>query len=443
MMRRIAVILVLAAGVCLFFVAAAGPVQAGEMDILVNKLVEKGILTRAEAEALITEMRAEAERTKSTEPEPAPQPGQETSPGAAPQTAKAAAVEEAKNANADLPAWVRKMTVKGDVRLRYQNDDTQGDFQSPRGRERARFRIGADVEVAEHWKVGFGLTTGSADPRSANQTFQQTFETPDIRLDYAYAQYQPWQFLKFIGGKQKNQLWRPKDMMWDTDIRPEGITAPFNTKLDGVELFGLPAFYRLAEFKSNNDDSYMWLVNAGADFKFSKNMNLKVAATYFDFANMKGNSFKWSSGTNSTDAAGNLIYDYDSFTADGEFSIRFPGPVPYAAAFGQYVYAIEPEHDNQGWLAGIKFGHRRLNKFAQWQVKYNYRRFERDAWPDFFPDKDFAGGGTNAKGHEVEAYFGLSKNISLKFDYYFEVKPIKEEEFGKQKLIQVDLLLKF
>ena len=93
--------------------------------------------------------------------------------------------------------------------------------------------------------------------------------------------------------------------------------------------------------------------------------------------------------------------------------------------------------------AGVKFGHRKLNKFAHWQARYNYRHLERDAWPDFLPDSNFADGGTNVKGHEVEVKFGLSRNVTLGLDYYFDVKPIKDPEYGKQKLLQVDLLLKF
>ncbi|MBW1787176.1 MAG: putative porin [Deltaproteobacteria bacterium] len=431
MIKRMLLTVLLIAGVFLFAWAERNPTWAGETEILINKLVEKGILTQDEAKALLKEMQNEAVRQKSTVKQ------------VASDTAREVAQKEAKVAAAEVPNWVKKIKVKGDLRLRYQDQDSEGDLLPARSRERLRFRIGADTEVAEHWKVGFGLATGGPDPRSTNQSFSQTFQTPDIRLDYAYAQYQPWQFLKFIGGRQKNQLWRPKDLLWDSDIRPEGTTAPFTYKLNGVELFGLPAFYRLAEFKSSKEDSYMWLVNAGANFKFAETMNLKFAATYYDFANMVGNSFIWSSGSNSTDADGNLIYDYDSFAAEGEFGIKFPGPVPYAAAFGQYIYALDPDRDNKGWLAGVKFGHKKVKKFAQWLVKYNYRHLERDAWPDFLPDSDFADGRTNAKGHEFEIKFGLAKNITLGLDYYFDVKPIKDQEFGKQKVLQVDLLLKW
>jgi polyhydroxyalkanoate synthesis regulator phasin len=68
--------------------------HAGEVDKLVSKLVEKGVLTRSEADALVGEMKQEAEKQKETE-----------------------------KAEAKIPDWVRKTRLYGDLRLRYQYED--------------------------------------------------------------------------------------------------------------------------------------------------------------------------------------------------------------------------------------------------------------------------------------------------------------------------------
>ena len=82
---------------------------------------------------------------------------------------------------------------------------------------------------------------------------------------------------------------------------------------------------------------------------------------------------------------------------------------------------------------------------TQSEAKYNYRRLERDAWPDFLPDSDFFGGDTNVKGHEVEFKFGLHKYVTMGLDYYHS-EPIRlpagQPELDED-LIQIDLLLKF
>jgi hypothetical protein len=101
--------------------------------------------------------------------------------------------------------------------------------------------------------------------------------------------------------------------------------------------------------------------------------------------------------------------------------------------------------DNEGYLVGVKFGHKNVKKLWQWQGKYNYRRLERDAWPDFLPDSDFYDGATNAKGHEVEFQLGLQKNVDLKLDYYSS-ELIRQAPGGTaepEDLLQIDLNVKW
>ena len=100
-MKRIACLLLLIA--VTFLLLPAGTVQAltGEAGILINKLVEKGILTKAEGRQLLKEMQSEAEKLKST----ADQTGSDTTKKSDPKEAKTAAV--------DIPKWVQKIKLKG------------------------------------------------------------------------------------------------------------------------------------------------------------------------------------------------------------------------------------------------------------------------------------------------------------------------------------------
>jgi len=70
--------------------------------------------------------------------------------------------------------------------------------------------------------------------------------------------------------------------------------------------------------------------------------------------------------------------------------------VPLVAVFGQYVKS-DADVDSKGWLVGVKFGHKKVKELGQWQVKYNYRRLKKDAWPDFLLDSDSYGGATDEK----------------------------------------------
>jgi polyhydroxyalkanoate synthesis regulator phasin len=407
--------------------SGAATANASQVDMLIKKLVEKGILSATEAEALVSEMQKEE-----------------------------ATAEGEKGKMPSIPKWVEKIDFKGDFRLRYQREETDNSNQPSRSRGRYRLRAGVVADVTDQWDAGFGICSGGANPRSTLQSFDNGFETPDLRLDYAFATYKPWKFASITGGKFKNPIWQPNVFLWDSDIRPEGGAAQLKYKLDkgkGIEVFATPAFFVLEEFAGQTDDPIMWTIQAGGKFNLTDRIYLKVAGAYYGTDNVKGNSFTYSAGTNSTNAAGKLIYGYDTITADLEAGFTLPGPVPFFAITGTYVRNTSADDDtdgdgfddNQGWLAGFKCGHSKLDKFGRWQFIYNYRRLERDAWLDILPHSSFYNGSTNVKGHEFAFKFGLHKNIDLTADYYkaeqIRLNPDNLER--EQNWLAVDLNLKW
>jgi len=355
-------------------------VWAGENDVLIDILKKKGILTPQEAKEVLSEIQIENDKNK-------------------------ARVKEVESSGFKLPKWVENTKVKGDFRFRYQYQDTDEHDKESRDRWRMRWRFGLETDVNERWKTAFRLASGGGDPRSRNLTLTDTFETSNVQLDLAYAQLDPNKHWSLTAGKFKNPLWKTKDLLWDSDINPEGIGVKFlNYKINQFELFVTPGFYVLEEFKSDTSDPWLGLIQAGAKVKLSDNLYLKFAGAFYSFQDLKGNSFEHSSETNSTDADENLKY--------------------------------------LGYLAGFKFGHKKVKKFGQWQVKYNYRRLEQDAWPDFLPDSDFYDGQTDVKGNEIEFKFGLAKNVTIGLDYY-KAEPIDRKPSIEEDLLQLDLVLKY
>jgi len=383
-------------------------VHAGETEVLIKKLIQRGILSKADGEEMLNKV----SKSKGTE------------------------------TTMELPNWVKNIKLKGDLRFRYQYEDTDNDGNDSRDRYRIRLRLGAETKVNDKWKAGFGLSSGGDDPRSTNQTLENTFQSPDVRIDYAYAKFTPSAWASLMCGKFKNPIWGAKDLLWDGDIRPDGAAAHLKFKAATAEIFMTPAYFILDEYKTDKNDPAMWLVQIGTKVKMGKAIYFEVAGTYDDFSNVTGNRFEHSAGTNSVDSKGRLTQNYDSLAVDGEFAVHIPGPVPLVAAFGQYVKS-DADDDGKGWLVGIKFGHKKVKQLGQWQVKYNYRRLEKDAWPDFLPDSDFYGGKTDSKGNEVEFKLGLAKHVAFGLDYYFDVKPINGDADREQKLLQADLVLKW
>ncbi len=409
--RKLLAVLVIVTVHLFVFALIPGSSLAGDVDILVDKLVEKGILSREDAIGILAETKQAAEM-------------------------KQAQTKASTSAESKIPEWVKKINFTGDLRLRYQYEDTEG--QDQRNRERFRWRFGGDAIVVDGLKVGFGLASGSDDPRSTNQTFENTFSHKSVQIDYVYAQYTPYKWLTLSGGKFKNPVWSPSDLLWDTDINPEGASVGFTVKAEPVTIFFTSGLWVIDENKSAGDP-LMFPLQLGADWNIAKNVNLKTAASYYVFSSVQGKTLDFSSKTNTLVPGGGLKFDYNAFSLGAELGVK-DLVVAYVGLFGEYVYNPDPSRGNQGYIAGIRVGDKKVSDKGQWQFQYSYRRLGRDAWIDAFPDSDFFGGATNMRGHEAIVEYGLMKHVSLGLDYYHTKSMDKNTD---QDLLQFDLLFKF
>jgi hypothetical protein len=409
------------------------------VDILIEKLVEKGLLTKQDAESVLEEIRQKNAKQEKEKQKEEAKKKIEDKEAELPQWAK-----KLPDFLINPPEWIKNIKFSGDLRLRYQWEDRKDDDKEDRNRGRFRLRLGAETKLVEGVKVGFGLASGSGDPRSTNVTFEDTFEKKNVQIDYAFAEYTPAKWFSVIGGKFHNPLYRPSDLLWDSDITPEGLAPKFQYPV----LLNLDAYFNSGLFildeRGSNKDPYMVALQPGLNWKIMNDINLQLALAYYFFGGVKGNTLDNSSNSN-TLASGKLKYKYNAPAVSAEFGYKNPFGlifIPYLGLFGEYVYNPDPSDDNQGFIAGLKVGNRDMKKFGDWLFEYSYRRLEKDAWPDVFSDSDFYGGATNAKGHEAIISFALWRNIWLTFDYYNARKILG---FPKQteNLLQVDFNFKF
>ncbi|MCX5896127.1 MAG: putative porin, partial [Proteobacteria bacterium] len=260
-------------------------VSAGEVDILVQKLVEKGILSSTEGEKILKETKQEAAKEKEQ----------------AIKEAKAAVAKDVKEGKYSMvPDWVRKTKLTGDFRLRYQWENRQVDSTSnsdyDRNRGRFRVRLGIETEVAKDLKFLFGLASGSNDPRSTNQTFSNTSDKKQINIDYAYVDYAPYKWLKVQGGKMKNPIYKISELMWDEDINPEGVAGEFTWNInESLDLFLNAGVFVVDEYAKDSNDPFMYVIQPGFTWKPTDCTQVKYALGYTEFDNLKGNTFKYTS----------------------------------------------------------------------------------------------------------------------------------------------------
>jgi len=414
------------------FCLGTGPSYAGEVDILLQKLVEKGVLTPGEAQQVGTETKEQVKK------------------------------EISQGKYSSLPQWVQNTKLKGDFRLRYQNlhEQNAGDISKDTTIARIRMRLGLDSKVNDKLKVGVGIATGSGDPRSTNISLGGTSggysAKPGVYLDYAYAKYDPLSWLNFVGGKMSlpDVLWEPTDLIWDTDITPEGGVFGFNKTLNpktSVFLKGGPLV--LVADTSTVSGSMAYLVQPGVNYALNDNLSLKGAVTYEYFQTKgsvpstyatKGQNTRNNGSTSGTTAS--YAYNYADINPALEFAIKEPFKavglsVENLKFFGEYVNNFAVSKKNTGFSAGFQFGNEKLEKWGDWQVRYIYAMLAKDSVPDSLPDSDRLSGKTGMRSHEGIINFGLGKNTSLGADVYRSWSLVGAKV--PETLVQIDWNMKF
>jgi hypothetical protein len=312
-------------------------------------------------------------------------------------------------------AWAAKTQIKGDVRLRQENIDVQGEPDNggvDKNRQRIRARLGAYSEINPQVDAGIRIATGSSnDARSTNQDLNGYFTKKSLWLDLAYIDYHPdaIENLHIIGGKM-NQPWvNMGDVIWDSDINPEGLALTYKLPLGGKnELFGSVGHYTLednvdgegVEFKN---DLRLYAGQLGARFAATDNLKFTVGGSVYGYDN--------DTDSDALAVNGNTTTEFRLYEGFGQIDI---GGLPLPLSlYGQYVVNDDSnDGEDTAWLAGLKTG------FYGLKLDYNYRDVQRNAVVGAFTDSDFALGTTGSRGHKFKVGYDIDKNFSIGATYF-------------------------
>jgi hypothetical protein len=426
---------------------------SSEMEILLKKLQEKGILSATEAQEIANETKQAA---------------------AAEKAAEKAEIKEAVAKTSALPDWIKNTKFKGDLRLRYEARDREDDGRGTQGRGRFRLRAGIETAVNDQVTVGFGVISGSGDQRSGNQTFTNVFTKKSIWFDYAYAKYAPVNWFSAIGGKFNNPIWQPSDMLISNDINPEGVAVRFeNQAAKNVGVFFNGGLFVLNDSNGTSTNStadpLLYVFQPGVKWNFTKDAYVRFAPAYYVYGNLQGTSALGTSSQNGTGTpstsntntlvAGRYKFNYSAINWGGEIGFNKPfgiACIPYFGIMGGYINNPDPSANNTGYLAGFAMGYQNVAKFGEWSLEYTFRRLEKDSWFDLLPESSFYNGNTNVMGHRVKFLFGLAKNTSLGLNFYdtwlvrkfnptnsLTIPRATQGQSSEETLGQLDLIFKF
>jgi len=392
-----------------------GILHAQTADALIKKLVEKGILTQAEATSLMAESTNDFNRAFA--------------------------------AKTGMPPWVNSISFGGDFRARYdgayQDDSNTGPGSATEDRQRFRYRLryGLTVNLADHFETGLRLGSGEigsaapslgGSPFSANTTFNNDGSRKFLFVDLAYAKWKPKDWFSAELGKMNDAFWAT-DMVLDPDYNPEGAQEKFSVPLNDRHKLNFTAgqwvIYENFSATANNEnfdtnntiispnrDVYLFIGQADWSAKWSEHLSSRLGVAGYAFMNQRDISPALESflNQNGASAAGPNAPAFNPIIARGEVTWTFSSAPFFQGHFPITIgleYVNNPgasdlgsaaEAYNVGWVLGdAKLKH-------NWQLTYNYKKIGAAAVWHGLNDDDFgvnARGGTGVAGHQFIASY--------------------------------------
>jgi Putative porin len=311
----------------------------------------------------------------------------------------------------DYSKWLTGWTVKGDLRLRMEKRDADKEGEEDRDRARYRLRISADKKLTDALKVKLRLASGTGDPTSTNDSFDSSFGGKEWRIDKAELEYTSGNWV-LHGGKMTNIL-HSTDIVWDTDVNPEGFFQKYQNK----------GFYTtLGELfveESSGDDINLYIAQFG--YKGGDKLKYDVSASYYTYETVDG-FFETGDSYDFIDLLGTLTYDKLAINVNLVKNNADLGPLG--------------ENNDTAWGVFVDYGG---NKPGDFSIGLKYAEIEALSVYAPLADSDFGKG--DKEGVVVRGNYTANKFLAWSLSI-FDVDSIAEVDKGF-KLVQLDCSIKF
>lgn len=322
--------------------------------------------------------------------------------------------------------------------LRYRHESINGDTVAEQHRHRLRARFGLDADVTDDVQVGLVLATGGDDPVSANQTLDGGFSRKSVGVDRAFFTWQATDALSFTGGKMATPFFRPGNhhLIYDNDLNPEGLALRYTFGDWFANYAGL-----WVEERSSANDSILLGGQVGYRGTLDNGSRLTAGMSYYDYLETQG-QIPFYDGTgngNRVDLAGNYLSDFNELELFAELETTLAErPL---TLFADLARNTEGGDADSGFALGAYYGE--LSRPGTWRVGYAYQDLEADAVIATFTDSDFAGGGTDGKGHVIELNYALRDRWTLGFRYFLNERGADAGNEHDYNRLQADVVFAY
>lgn len=448
----------------MFAVAFTGSLFAGaqSVDSLLDKLVEKGVLTIEESQQLKKEVNKE--------------------------------LAEGKQPKLKMPDWVKNLKITGDVRNRFEGFYGENEEFIDRNRLRFRVRFGLTASLLENFELGFRLSSSErtdnfgGDPISGNATFADNASKKLVYIDLAYGSWKAINTGNLSLAVSLGKIENPfvlSEMVFDPDYTPEGGALKMKYVMSKEHVFWLNAgCFVLDELSTSSRDPFMVGVQACWNASWGSRFKSTAGAAFMAIANRESlrndavpNVNRGNSRTGSSAAAAVPQYGFNPIVVNSGVTYmlgNFPwykGQFPVELGAEYMVNPAAPHSaDNYGYSAMLTFG--KAGKKGTWELGYAWKWLGANAWWEEFVDSDFGayyqntaapvnlldgfvtttnptghgyGAGTNVKGHILRLAYSPTDYFTLGAKLFLTklINPAPAWSESAMTRLQVDATLKF
>jgi hypothetical protein len=411
--------------------------QAQSVDSLLDKLVDKGILTPKEAQ----EMREQSDKDFTT----------------------------AYAAKSGMPEWVTAFKINGDFRGRWEGFYSPNANYADYSRLRYRARIGFTAVMQNNFEAGLRLGSGDldnaaginsgTDPISNNQTLQNNGSKKGIFIDQAYMKWSGLNTPQANGaltfGKMQNPLIF-SSMVFDNDYTPEGGAAQVSFNLsDKHTLAASTGYIVLDEVGSTYaaNDAYIFPTQLSLNSVWNQKLSTMVTGGFLLLGSpetmINAAAPNINVGNSRHGTTGILDYQFNPFVIGGSGTYTlasfpmYPGAFPITVGGEYLLNPAAPDNDtingsytstgNYAYNAGITFG--KAGKKGTWEVAYQWRYMGANSWYEELVESDFGAyyyvaqpssgqgvgyrSGTNVKGHIIKASYSPLDMLTFTLAWYY------------------------
>jgi len=427
---------------------------------------------------------------------------------------------------------IKSMELFGDLRFRYEYRGAQFGPETTRARSydaadrwRYALRIGVRGDLTDDFYYGLRLET-SPNERSTWDTLGGTGTSPyygpfskssyGLNIGLAYLGWRPASWLDVSIGRVPQPLFTTP-MVWDSDYTPEGAVEKLKFTVGRADLFATMGQFVYEDVSPGtgnaifggspgpgDNNAYMMEWQAGVNYNFSKDVTAKIAPVLYNYAG-HGNSSTGLYGpfvgqgepnglqftnlaASSSSLPGTVSGSYNQTGINNLFVLELPAEVNFklgsldAKAFGDF--GLNLEGDQRAWAAynaapaafhaGAQLGQDKAYQFGMavgnnigltgsstpkkgtWEARAYWQHVEQFALDPNLLDSDFFEGRGNMEGLYAALAYSISDAIIATVRYGWAERIDKNLGTGgynadlplpnpvnKYQIVQVDVTWKF